>query len=124
VADGFRDQVLGNIVIKLAFRQDVPSSVECWAAIAGTWSGWVEIFQTVHRSATFLIGATGSATGTGSLRRVEQFFLHLNVIKALLQGRCLMIRKHFCFDVCVLDVVVSRARQTVLTTLTSTKPAR
>jgi hypothetical protein len=105
---GFRDQVLGNTALKMAFRQDVPDSAELWAAMAGTQAGWVETIQTGHRSAGPLAAATGQATGTGSLRQVEQFRRHPNVIKELPQGRCLLIRKHPAFSAQVLDVVVPR----------------
>jgi hypothetical protein len=50
--------------------------------------------------------ATGQATGTGSLRSVEQFVVHPNTIKRLPQGRCLLIRKHPGFSARVVDVVI------------------
>lgn len=107
-APGFRDQVLGNTALKIAFRQDVPASAELWAGMAGTEAGWVETIQTAHRSATPLSPATGQATGTGSLRSVEQFVVHPNTIKRLPQGRCLLIRKHPAFSARVVDVVIPR----------------
>lgn len=108
-APGFRDQVLGNTALKIAFRQDVPASAELWAGMAGTEAGWVETIQTAHRSATPLSPATGQATGTGSLRSVEQFVVHPNTIKRLPQGRCLLIRKHPAFSARVIDVVIPRS---------------
>ncbi|MDQ1492315.1 MAG: conjugal transfer pilus assembly protein TraD [Actinomycetota bacterium] len=109
--DGFRDQVLGNAALKAAFRQDVPDSAELWAAMAGTQPGWAETIQTAHRSAGPVATATGHATGTGSLRQVEQYRVHPNTIKTLPQGRCLLIRKHPGFSAQVLDVVVPETMQ-------------
>ena len=93
-APGFRDQVLGSTALKFGFRQDVPESAECWAAMAGTEPGWQETLQTAHRSASPLATAMGGATGVGTIRRVEQYRIHPNLIKTLPQGRCLLIRKH------------------------------
>jgi hypothetical protein len=109
--DGFRDQVLGNAALKAAFRQDVPDSAELWAAMAGTQPGWAETIQTAHRSAGPVATATGHATGSGSLRQVEQYRVHPNTIKTLPQGRCLLIRKHPGFSAQVLDVVIPEATQ-------------
>ena len=109
--DGFRDQVLGNAALKAAFRQDVPDSAELWAAMAGTQPGWAETIQTAHRSAGPVATATGHATGTGSLRQVEQYRVHPNTIKTLPQGRCLLIRKHPAFAAQVLDIVIPEALQ-------------
>jgi hypothetical protein len=110
--DGFREQVLGNTALKIGFRQDVPESAELWAAMAGTRPGWAETIQTAHRSAGPLAVATGQATGTGSLRQVEEYRVHPNEIKAFPQGRCLLIRKHPAHCVQVLDVVVPNAGTT------------
>ena len=41
-APGLRDQVLGNTAIKLAHRQDVPSSAQTIAQLAGTETAWEE----------------------------------------------------------------------------------
>jgi type IV secretory pathway TraG/TraD family ATPase VirD4 len=104
--DGFREQVLGNATLAMAFRQHVPDSANLWAAMAGTQPGWAETIQAAHRSAGPLTTATGHATGTTSLRQTEQFLCHPNEIKRLPQGRCLLIRKHPVFSARVLDVVI------------------
>jgi hypothetical protein len=104
-APGFRDQVLGNTAVKFTFRQDVPASAELWAQMAGTSQGWQETLQTAHRSASPISAATGGATGVGTIRRVEEFRVHPNVIKTLPQGRCVVIRKHPRFAVELVDVV-------------------
>ena len=74
-----------------------------------TQPGWAETIQAAHRSAGPLTTATGHATGTTSLRQVEEFLTHPNVIKRLPQGRCLLIRKHPGFSAEVLDVVIPAA---------------
>lgn len=106
---GFRDQVLGNASLKVAFRQDVPASAELWAEIVGTEAAWVETIQTAHRSAGLLAPATGHATGAISLRSAEQFIRHPNLYKRLPQGRCVVITKHPAFSTRLCDVVIPTA---------------
>jgi type IV secretory pathway TraG/TraD family ATPase VirD4 len=103
---GFRDQVLGNAATKICFRQDIPASAELWAEMVGTEAAWVETIQTAHRSGGPLAPTVGQATGTGSLRSVERFLWHPNVIKRLPQGRCLVITKHPAFSARLCDVVI------------------
>jgi conjugal transfer pilus assembly protein TraD len=85
-APGLRDQVLGNTAIKLAHRQDVPSSAQTIAQLAGTEEVWEE---------TQRIGGplTGAGRGGGTRRRTEQFVIHPNEIKRLQTGEAVLISK-------------------------------
>ena len=87
VAPGLRDQVLGNTAFKLAHRQDVPSSAQIVAQMAGTETAWEE---------TERIGASpfgGYRGGRGTRRQVEQFVVHPNEVKTLGTGQAVLISK-------------------------------
>ena len=84
-APGLRDQVLGNTAVKIAHRQDVPSSAQTIAQMAGTVKVWEETQQ--------LGGVLGGATGRGSRRLGEQFAVHPNEIKSLRTGEAVVITK-------------------------------
>lgn len=86
-APGLRDQVLGNTAIKLAHRQDVPSSAQTIAQLAGTETAWEE----TQRIGGPLIG--GLAAGGGTRRRTEQFIVHPNEVKTLRTGEAVLISK-------------------------------
>jgi hypothetical protein len=87
VAHGLRDQVLGNTAFKLAHRQDVPSSAQTVAQMAGTEKAWEE----TERIGGSLPGGYGSARGTRRLS--EQFVVHPNEIKSLGTGQAVLISK-------------------------------
>jgi hypothetical protein len=87
IAHGLRDQVLGNTAIKLAHRQDVPSSAQTIAQMAGTEKAWEETEQI---GGSLLSGYPG---GRGTRRQVEQFVVHPNEIKTLRTGDALLISK-------------------------------
>jgi hypothetical protein len=85
-APGLRDQVLGNTAIKLAHRQDVPSSAQTIAQLAGTEEVWEETQR--------IGGPLGAgARGGGTRRRAEQFIVHPNEIKTLRTGEAVLISK-------------------------------
>jgi conjugal transfer pilus assembly protein TraD len=84
-ARGFRDQVLGNTAVKIIHRQDVPSSADTVAQMAGTVRRWETSQQ---------VGALGGYTGRGVRREVEQFAVHPNDIKGLRTGEAVLIVKH------------------------------
>ncbi|MBV9836914.1 MAG: TraM recognition domain-containing protein, partial [Solirubrobacterales bacterium] len=86
-APGLRDQVLGNTAIKLAHRQDVPSSAQTIAQMAGTEKAWEETRQLGGRL------LAGHETGRGTRRQVEQFIVHPNEIKTLPPGEAVLISK-------------------------------
>jgi type IV secretory pathway TraG/TraD family ATPase VirD4 len=84
---GLRDQMLGNTAIKIAHRQDVPSSAQTIAQMAGTERAWEETEQ---------IGGTllnGYPSNRGTRREVEQFVVHPNEIKSLRTGDAVLISK-------------------------------
>jgi hypothetical protein len=85
-APGLRDQVLGNTAIKLAHRQDVPSSAQTIAQLAGTERVWEE---------TQRIGGpfAGRGRAGGTRRRAEQFIVDPNEIKTLSTGEAILISK-------------------------------
>jgi conjugal transfer pilus assembly protein TraD len=87
VAHGLRDQVLGNTAFKIAHRQDVPSSAQTVAQIAGTEETWQETEQ--------LSGSVFGrySNGRGTRRRTEQFVIHPNEIKTLGTGQAVLISK-------------------------------
>jgi conjugal transfer pilus assembly protein TraD len=86
-APGLRDQVLGNTAIKLAHRQDVPSSAQTIAQLAGTEKVWEE----TQRIGGPLVGGRG--TGGGTRRQTEQFIVHPNEVKTLRTGEAVLISK-------------------------------
>jgi type IV secretory pathway TraG/TraD family ATPase VirD4 len=86
-APGLRDQVLGTTAIKIAHRQDVPSSAQTVAQMAGTCKAWDETQQI----AGGLLG--GYATGRGTRRMTEEFVVHPNEIKSLQAGEAVVITK-------------------------------
>lgn len=87
-ARGLRDQVLGNTAVKIAHRQDVPSSAQTIAQMAGTESSWEHTFQT---SAGSLLPRHD--TGRGTRRQVERFVIHPNAIKTLPTGHAVVLTK-------------------------------
>lgn len=105
VDPGFADQVLGNTNVKIVHRQDVPESAERLAGVAGTQRGWQETFQTERGRLMRgpgdqpLGGWHGANTGLGTIREVESYVVHPNVLKALGQGEAVLMRKHPAVDV-------------------------
>jgi conjugal transfer pilus assembly protein TraD len=87
VAPGLRDQVLGNTAFKLAHRQDVPSSAQIVAQMAGTETAWEE----TERIGGSVLG--GYRNGRGTRCQVEQFVVHPNEIKTLRTGQAVLISK-------------------------------
>ncbi len=86
-APGLRDQVLGNTAVKIAHRQDVPSSAQTIAQMAGTETVWEETRQV----GSGLLGRYD--TGRGTRRQTEQFIVHPNEIKTLRTGEAVVITK-------------------------------
>jgi conjugal transfer pilus assembly protein TraD len=99
VDPAFAEQVLGNTNLKLIHRQDVPESAERLAGVAGTRTSFEETLQTerspfVALAGRRLGGHRGRNTGLGSIREVEHYAVHPNVLKQLEQGSAVLIRKH------------------------------
>ena len=85
-ARGFRDQVLGLTALKIVHRQDVPSSAQTIAEMAGTERVWEQTQQIRG-----LFAPAGASRGTR--REVEQFIIHPNEVKALATGQAVMLTK-------------------------------
>ena len=85
----FKNQVIGNTINKILFRQDVGSDAEEWAKVAGTFSSRKKTYQ-----------ITGSETeeemtGLGTLRDVKEMKIEFDVFKKLSQGQAILIDKAF-----------------------------
>jgi type IV secretory pathway TraG/TraD family ATPase VirD4 len=87
VAPGLRDQVLGNTAFKVAHRQDVPSSAQTVAQMAGTEKAW----EYTEQVGGALLG--GYRSGRGTRRLGEQFVIHPNEIKTLRTGQAVLVSK-------------------------------
>lgn len=87
-ARGLRDQVLGSTAVKIAHRQDVPSSAQTMARMAGTETVWEEVRQT---SSHPLFGRYD--TGRGTRRQTERFVVDPNEISSLATGEAMVITK-------------------------------
>jgi conjugal transfer pilus assembly protein TraD len=83
---GFRDQVLGVTAVKVAHRQDVPSSAQMIAQMAGTELVWAH----THSMRSPFSATPGSR---GTRREVEQFIVHPNEIKSLDTGQAVVLTK-------------------------------
>ena len=73
----FKNQIIGNTINKILFRQDVGSDAEEWAGIAGTFSSRKKTYQ--------ITGSEESEemTGMGSLREVKEMRIEFDVFKRL-----------------------------------------
>jgi conjugal transfer pilus assembly protein TraD len=85
---GFRDQVAGVTAVKIAHRQDVPSSARMLAAMAGTEEVWEHTRQTVRHP---LLGSYDA--GRGTRRLAERFLIDPNEIQSLRTGEAVVITK-------------------------------
>jgi conjugal transfer pilus assembly protein TraD len=85
---GVRDQVSGVTAVKIAHRQDVPSSARMIAEMVGTERVWEQSYQTGGHP---LLGRYD--TGRGTRRPVERFIIDPNQIKALPTGHAVVITK-------------------------------
>ncbi len=87
-APGLKDQVLGSTAVKIAHRQDVPSSAQTIAQIAGTETVWEQTQQIARHP---LFGT--QQTGRGTRRQTERFIVDPNEIKSLVPGEAVVITK-------------------------------
>jgi hypothetical protein len=83
---GFRDQVIGLTAVKIAHRQDVPSSAQLIARMTGTERVW-EVTRQIRSPF-----ANGSGS-RGSRREVERFIVHPDEIKTLATGHAIVLTK-------------------------------
>ena len=86
-----RDQVMTNTSTLFSFLQKLPSSAETIAGIAGTYKTEKETEQIGEEGIFF---KTKEKTGVGSVREVEEYLIHPNMIKELTRGECFMISKY------------------------------
>ena len=87
VSSSFKDQIVGNTVSKIIFRQDVAKDAEEWAGIAGTFSS---------KKKTYQVSGTDSdeeMTGMGSMREVKEMRIEFDVFKRLSVGQAVLIDK-------------------------------
>lgn len=97
ISPGLEDQIVGSSGLTLAHRQNVPSSAEMIAKLAGTQTTWEHTWQT-NATAGLLSMFTGkpgspTETGLGTKREVEQFRIHPNTIKELPTGQAVLITR-------------------------------
>ena len=83
----FKNQIIGNTINKIVFRQDVGSDAEEWAKLAGTFSSRKKTYQ--------ITGAEESEemTGLGTLRDTKEMRIEFDVFKKLSQGEAVLIDK-------------------------------
>ena len=87
VSSSFKDQIVGNTVSKIIFRQDVAKDAEEWAGIAGTFSS---------KKKTYQVSGTENSeemTGMGSVREVKEMRIEFDVFKRLSVGQAVLIDK-------------------------------
>src|SRR5205807_3540888 len=82
--DGILSQVMGNLDVLIAHRQNMPDSAELIAGIAGTRGAWITTQQT-HAP------AAGLLTGMGSRSRGREYVIHPDTIKSLDVGEIVVI---------------------------------
>ena len=85
----FKNQIIGNTINKILFRQDVGSDAEEWAEVAGTFSTRKKTYQ--------ISGAETEEemTGIGTVRDTKEMKIEFDVFKSLSQGQAVLIDKAF-----------------------------
>lgn len=86
-----KDQIMTNTSTLFSFLQKLPKSAEMISGIAGTYTTEKETTQ-FNESGGFF--SYQEKTGMGSLREVEEYIIHPNLIKELERGECFMISKY------------------------------
>lgn len=88
ISPEFAGRLMGNTSTVYAFLQKRPESAETLSKMIGTQTVWKETIQ---------VGRTWfleTRTGGKSLREVEEFIIHPNVIKSQRVGECVAIKKY------------------------------
>lgn len=88
ISPEFAGRLMGNTSTLYAFLQKRPESAEMICAMAGTRKAWKETVQ----SEKFL--GVDIPTGGKSLREVEEFNIHPNLVKSLRVGKCVAVKKY------------------------------
>lgn len=86
-----KDQIMTNTSTFFSFLQKLPKSAEMISGIAGTQTTKKETEQYDENNSFF---RNKKKTGVGSLREVEEYIIHPNLIKNLKRGECFMIAKY------------------------------
>ena len=88
ISPEFAGRLMGNTSTLYAFLQKRPESAEIISGMAGTRTAWK---ATVQSEKVFGIDIP---TGNKSLREVEEFVIHPNLIKSLQVGKCVCVKKY------------------------------
>jgi hypothetical protein len=87
VSEVFEEQVLGNTIVKIIFRQDVNSDVEKWAHMAGTEDAMIQSYQTTNT------GNFSTRTGMGNVHEGKRMKIDFDIFKNLTRGKAVVIDK-------------------------------
>lgn len=88
ISPEFAGRLMGNTSTLYAFLQKRPESAEIISGMAGTRAAWK---STVQSERFFGVDIP---TGNKSLREVEEFVIHPNLIKTLRVGKCVCVKKY------------------------------
>lgn len=88
ISPEFAGRLMGNTSTLYAFLQKRPESAEIISGMAGTKKVWKETFRSER---LFFVDIP---TGDKSLREVEEFNIHPNLVKSLRVGKCVCIKKY------------------------------
>ncbi len=88
ISPEFAGRLMGNTSTLYAFLQKRPESAEIISGMAGTRTAWK---ATVQSEKLFGIDIP---TGNKSLREVEEFVIHPNLVKSLRVGKCVCVKKY------------------------------
>lgn len=88
ISPEFAGRLMGNTSTLYAFLQKRPESAEIISGMAGTRTAWK---STVQSEKFFGVDIP---TGNKSLREVEEFVIHPNLIKSLRVGKCVCVKKY------------------------------
>ncbi len=88
ISPEFAGRLMGNTSTLYAFLQKRPESAEIISGMAGTRKAWKSTIQSEK------ILGFDLPTGNKSLREVEEFVIHPNLIKSLQVGKCVCVKKY------------------------------
>lgn len=88
ISEEFYSRMTANMATLYAFLQSVPGSADEISKRAGTKTVWKETYKA--ESFWFF----SKRTGDRSLREVEEFRVHPNVVKSLRVGECVVVKKY------------------------------
>ncbi|MDE0092372.1 MAG: DUF853 family protein [Oligoflexia bacterium] len=87
ITPDFKNQIVGNTINKIVFRQDVSSDAEEWAKMAGTFSSKKKTYQIMGSE------SEEEMTGLGSLRNIKEMKIEFDIFKNLSKGEAVLIDK-------------------------------